>query len=84
MGGKPGYSPKMVDEFASAIENTTGKIVVHCRSAGRVSYLWAAYLVKYKGLKIDEATQIAKKIKYNFVLEKLLGYPVTIQKKEEK
>ena len=80
MGGNAKYSPQMVDSLAQAIVENKGKILIHCRSAGRVSYLWAAYLIKYQGLTIDDAINIAKKIKYSFTLEKLLGYPLSVQK----
>jgi uncharacterized protein (TIGR01244 family) len=56
IGGKDNpYSPEKLAEFAAALENTDGKILLHCRSGHRASQLWAAYLVKYKGKTIDEA-----------------------------
>ena len=40
------YSPEKLAEFAAALENTDGKVLLHCRSGHRASELWAAYLVK--------------------------------------
>ncbi len=56
IGGKNNpYSPEKLAEFAAALENTEGKVLLHCRSGHRVSQLWAAYLVKYKGKTPDQA-----------------------------
>ncbi len=56
IGGKDNpYSPEKLAEFAVALENTDGKVLLHCRSGHRASQLWAAYLVKYNGKTIDEA-----------------------------
>ena len=52
------YSPQKLAEFAAALENTQGKVLLHCRSGHRASQLWAAYLVKYKGKTIDEALEM--------------------------
>ena len=83
IGGKAGYSPQVVDTLAQVLKEHEGKILIHCLGAGRVSYLWIAYLVRYQGLSIDQAVDIGKKIKFRFPLEDLLGYPVSIQKKKE-
>ena len=83
MGGKVGYSPHVVDTLAQVLIEHEGNVLIHCRSAGRVSYLWIAYLVKYQGLTIDEAVDIGKRITFRFPLEDLLGYPVTMQRKKE-
>ncbi len=59
IGGKDNpYSPEKLAEFAAALENTQGKVLMHCRSGHRASQLWAAYLVKYKGKSIDEALEM--------------------------
>jgi len=83
MGGKAGYSSQVVDTLAQSLKEHGGKVLIHCLSAGRVSYLWIAYLVKYQDLTIDEAVDIGKRIKFRFPLEDLLGYPVTMQRKKE-
>lgn len=57
-GGDHPYSPEKLTEFAAALENTDGKVLLHCRSGHRASQLWSAYLVKYKGKSIDEALEM--------------------------
>jgi protein tyrosine phosphatase (PTP) superfamily phosphohydrolase (DUF442 family) len=81
MGGWSGYYPRAVDDFARAVEQYQGKLFVHCRSAGRVKLLWMAYLAQYGGFTIDEALDMGEQLNYPFILEDLLGYPLTVQKK---
>ena len=49
------YSPAVVDTFAIALERHPGPVLLHCRSGSRVSYLWAAYLVRHRGWNVSEA-----------------------------
>lgn len=49
------YSPQAVDRFAQVLERRPGPVLLHCRTGGRVSYLWTAYLVRYGGLSLDAA-----------------------------
>lgn len=61
IGGKEfKYSPAKLEEFAQALDSSTGKVLMHCRSGHRASQLWAAYLVKYKGKSIDDALAMVK------------------------
>lgn len=81
LGGDAGYPPNAVDEFASLLKKQKGKTLIHCAVAGRVSHLWMAYLVKYRGYSIDDAIHIGKKIKFRFPMEELLDTRFTIRKK---
>jgi len=49
------YSPAVVDSFAAALDRHPGPVLLHCRSGSRVSYLWAAYLVRYQGWDVSSA-----------------------------
>lgn len=49
------YSPAVVDSFAVALERHPGPVLLHCRSGNRVSYLWAAYLVRHRGWDVSSA-----------------------------
>jgi protein tyrosine phosphatase (PTP) superfamily phosphohydrolase (DUF442 family) len=82
MGGKAGYTPQVVDTLALTLEEHTGKALIHCLSAGRVGYLWVAYLVNHRGMTIDDAIYLGRHIKFSSALEKLLGYEVSIRRKE--
>jgi uncharacterized protein (TIGR01244 family) len=73
LGEKASYRPQAVDTFALVLDAHMGKALIHCLSAGRVSYLWAAYLVRHRGYSLDDAVAIAKRMKYPTTLEDLLG-----------
>jgi protein tyrosine phosphatase (PTP) superfamily phosphohydrolase (DUF442 family) len=50
------YSPATVASFAKVMEETTsGKVALHCTIAWRASHLWAAYLIKDRGVDIPTA-----------------------------
>jgi uncharacterized protein (TIGR01244 family) len=54
-GAEYPYAPQTVERFAQVLERRPGPVLLHCRTGGRVSYLWAAYLVRYGGLSLDDA-----------------------------
>jgi uncharacterized protein (TIGR01244 family) len=56
------YAPATVDQFAKALENADGKVLLHCTIAWRASHLWAAYLIKDRGLSQEDALANARKI----------------------
>ena len=81
VGGKAGYTPQPVDEVARIVEEHEDKILIHCKSAGRVSHLWVAYLISYQHYTIEEAMDYGRRMKFYLPLEGLLGYPLKIEKK---
>lgn len=48
-------NPAALDAFAAAMEGAEGKVLVHCGSGVRASHMWAAYLVREKGVSMEEA-----------------------------
>jgi uncharacterized protein (TIGR01244 family) len=84
LGGKAKYYPEATDKLAQTLANHKGKALIHCRSAGRVSHLWIAYLVKYRDYTLDDAAAVGKKIKFSLPLEGLLGTPISLQIKKER
>jgi uncharacterized protein (TIGR01244 family) len=52
------YGPKQLDQFASAIAAADGKVLLHCTVAWRASHIWAAYLIRDRG--VPAATAIAQ------------------------
>lgn len=82
IGGAGGMVPAKVDTFAQILSENQGKAVIHCGGAYRVTYLWMAYLVRYRNMTIDDAIEIGKKITYTSPFEDLLGFPLTTQKRE--
>jgi uncharacterized protein (TIGR01244 family) len=71
------YSPQAVEELAQVLERRPGPILLHCRSGGRVSYLWTAYLVRYGGLSLDAALARGRAMAIPpDPLEQFLGRPI--------
>ena len=49
------YGPKQLDQFAAAIAAADGKVLLHCTVAWRASHIWAAYLIRDRGVPIATA-----------------------------
>jgi uncharacterized protein (TIGR01244 family) len=49
------YGPKQLDQFAAAIAAADGKVLLHCTVAWRASHLWAAYLIRDRGVPVATA-----------------------------
>jgi uncharacterized protein (TIGR01244 family) len=49
------YSPAGLDRFAEAMKAADGKVLLHCTIAWRASHLWTAYLIRERGIAIDDA-----------------------------
>ena len=79
--GNNSYSVEKLDEFANVLEENNGKILIHCASCYRVTYLIMAYLIKYQHYPIDEAVHFGKKLKFTSPLEDLLGKELTMNYK---
>jgi len=79
------YGPKQLDAFAAAMASADGKVLLHCTIAWRASHLWAAYLIRGRGVPAADA--IAQTRQINLMdgmrmtngpqpLEGFLGHPV--------
>jgi uncharacterized protein (TIGR01244 family) len=51
-------TPEKVDQVAEALAKHEGKALLHCTVAGRASQMWAAYLIRHRG--VDPETAIAE------------------------
>ncbi|MBM3806776.1 MAG: hypothetical protein FJW22_01130 [Acidimicrobiia bacterium] len=49
------YGPKQLDEFAAALAAADGKVLLHCTVAWRASHIWAAYLIRDRGVPVPTA-----------------------------
>jgi uncharacterized protein (TIGR01244 family) len=56
------YSPATVTRFAKVMETANGKVALHCTVAWRASHLWAAYLIKNRGIDVPTALANARAI----------------------
>ncbi len=73
------YGPQAVDLFALAIEAAEGKVLLHCTVAWRASHLWTAYLVKHKGLDLQEAVRHGRAVNFGTLpLEGFLDKSLTM------
>jgi len=79
------YGPKQLDAFSAAMASADGKVLLHCTIAWRASHLWAAYLIRERGVPAADA--IAQTRQINLMdgmrmtngpqpLEGFLGHPV--------
>jgi uncharacterized protein (TIGR01244 family) len=59
------YTPEAVTKVSTAISTSKGKVLLHCTVGWRASHMWAAYLVKEKGLSDEEAIKQAAAINFN-------------------
>jgi len=80
VGGEISYSPEKLAEFDKAISKVAGgKILLHCRSGHRSSQLYAAWLVKYKGMNPNDALKVVKPSGWwPMPMEALLGKELVI------
>ena len=58
------YTPAAVEKVADAIAKADGDVLLHCTVGWRASHMWAAYLVKHKGLSEEEAIKQASAINF--------------------
>lgn len=56
------YAPATLAQFAEAVRTANGKVLLHCTIAWRASHLWAAYLIKDRGIPIESALADARAI----------------------
>jgi uncharacterized protein (TIGR01244 family) len=56
------YSPAALKSFADAMAGAKGKVLLHCTVAWRASHLWAAYLIQYRGVPVEQALAQARTI----------------------
>jgi len=56
------YSPATVTRFGDALRGANGKVLLHCTVAWRASHLWAAYLIRERGVSVDSALANARAI----------------------
>ena len=59
------YTPAAVTQVADAMAASKGGVLLHCTVGWRASQMWAAYLVKYKGLSEEEAIKQASAVNFN-------------------
>jgi uncharacterized protein (TIGR01244 family) len=56
------YSTATLAKFTEAVQGANGKVLLHCTIAWRASHLWAAYLIKERGVPVENALANARAI----------------------
>ncbi|MGH7615700.1 MAG: beta-lactamase hydrolase domain-containing protein [Gemmatimonadaceae bacterium] len=56
------YAPATVTAFSRALAEANGPVLLHCTVAWRASHLWAAYLIRERGISPDSALANARAI----------------------
>ena len=77
IGGSKDYTPENLEAFAKLLEGNK-KLLIHCRSAGRVTNIFMAYLIKHKGYSANEAAKVGRSLKFSLPLEKMLGTEISL------
>lgn len=54
-GDEHPYTPAAVERFAQVLAEHGGPVLLHCTMGWRASYLWAAYLIRYQNIPLEEA-----------------------------
>jgi uncharacterized protein (TIGR01244 family) len=79
-GSEYPYSLQDVERLEQVLETRHGPVLLHCRTGGRASYLWAAYLIRYGGLDLNAALARGRAIAIGpNPLEELLGRPLKLE-----
>lgn len=78
------YKPEMVEEFARAVAEAEGNVLLHCTVAWRASHLYTAYLYRHAGLTLNEAVNHGRQINLgDFPLEAFLGGTLSVSASDE-
>ena len=56
------FTSETVSRFADAVEHAHGKVLLHCTVGWRASHLWAAYLIRDRGIAETDAIANARAI----------------------
>lgn len=83
-GSEHPYTPEAVAEVAEVLQEFEGAIFLHCRSGGRASHVWAAYLALHEGLSPDEAWLRGRRVGIGeTAFERLLGLELELSPRRE-
>lgn len=81
MSAESGYDKETIQKINDIILLHKGNIMIHCRTAGRATYVWMAWLINYQELSVNKAITLGKQMRFRFYFEDLLGYELSLEKK---
>ena len=77
--GSGGFTPAVLDAFAKAMAEGGGDLLLHCGSGARAGQLYAAWLVRERGLSPQDAmAKVAPLGLWPLPMERMLGRPLEI------
>ena len=80
IAGSGGFSPAVLDAFSKAMAEGEGDLLLHCGSGTRASHLYAAWLVRERGLSPQEAMErVAPLGLWPLPMERLLDRPLRVE-----
>lgn len=82
MKGSEAFNSNTLAEFAQILEGNPGKVLIHCYSCYRVTYLFMAWLIEYQNYPLDEVFDFGRKLKYNTPLEGLMDVELKLRIEE--
>lgn len=81
IGGDAGFTKEAIKGINDAIQLHDGNIMIHCRTAGRATNSWMAWLINYYDVPVVDAINLGKQMRFRLYLEDLLGYELTFGEK---
>jgi uncharacterized protein (TIGR01244 family) len=74
------YGPAVLDAFSAAMAASDGPLLLHCGSGARAAQVYAAWLVRERGYRLDDALRtMSPKSGWPLPLEKLLDRPLRLE-----
>jgi len=80
IGGSYGFNQTSIKAINDAIISHDGAVLIHCRSAGRATNAWMAWLINYYDVPINDAISLGRHMQLRLYLEDLLGYELSFSK----
>ena len=81
IGGDAGFTKEAIKNINDAIQLHDGNVMIHCRTAGRATNAWMAWLINYYDVPVNDAINLGKQMRFKLYLEDLLGYELSYSKK---
>ncbi|GAB3731255.1 hypothetical protein GCM10028794_07330 [Silanimonas algicola] len=80
IAGNAGFTPAALDAFSAAMATGEGDVLLHCASGTRAAHLYAAWLVREKGMSPEDAMRrVAPLGLWPLPMERLLDRPLRLE-----
>lgn len=80
IAGNAGFTPAALDAFSAAMATGEGDVLLHCASGTRAAHLYAAWLVREKGMSPEDAMRRVGPLGlWPLPMERLLDRPLRLE-----